>query len=444
MKPNDDVKCGVCDTPVVERNNYFYGKQLTVRDLIQEQNYLNEKRRLINRAVLGWGVVCGLEVSWDAANTKITVCPGLAMDCCGHEILVCHPADVPFDDYAAIGATVGKTEPGKTDYQPVKYVLCLSYFQCDTEPVDLPPVGCGCEPRSEYNRIRESFRIKLLKWEDTCLAHPPQPVSCPSHIKKPVNADDAQGAPCNTETVHEYLCGRIKHCPECYCHDCVILATIEISPPLSGTVQPGGSPPSPVLRLDSCTYRKLVYRIPLLFDLIDCYHGDLPHIVDFSWRKDVYPSRQITFEKFDSMIRTGLTVTFDAKMDEASLNEFTFLVAFLREEENTPSVYSKRIPCKTIECHQEGNCFIAKFVVEQDWIIDQLEAKNSELADGVNIEITLRGSLIHSIDGKALDGEFINNSLPTGNGTQGGDFVDYFIVGKRGYDKPPAPKYDKF
>src|SRR5260370_26663469 len=405
MKPNEDMKCGICDTPVFERNNYFYGKQLTVRDLLQEQNYLNEKRRLINRAVLGWGVVCGLEVTWDKDNAKFVVCPGLALDCCGHEILVCTPHAVPFGGYAAIHSEMD----AKPDYVPERYVLCLSYQECKAEPVDLPPVSCGCDQRSQYNRTRETFQLQLVKWGDTCLAHPLQPDSCPDHIKKPVNADDAQAAPCTTETLHEYLCGRLKHCPDCPCKDCVILGTIEISRPRRDTSQPADARSRPGLKFDACTYRKLVYRNPLLFDLIDCYHGDLPHIVDFSWRKDVYPKHSTTFEHFVSMIENGLTVTFDAAMDPGSPTRCTFLVTFLREEEGTGSVIGRPIPASKIECGQQGACFHAKFVADPDWIGDELKSSKTELADGVTVEITLRGSRIHSPARTALAGELLND-----------------------------------
>ena len=47
----------------LERNNYFYGKLLTVRDFEMEQHYFNIKRRLINRILHGAGVVCGLGVT---------------------------------------------------------------------------------------------------------------------------------------------------------------------------------------------------------------------------------------------------------------------------------------------------------------------------------------------------------------------------------------------
>ena len=45
-----------------ERNRYFYGKLLTVRDFMAEQTYLADKRRLTNRLLFGSGVVAGLQV----------------------------------------------------------------------------------------------------------------------------------------------------------------------------------------------------------------------------------------------------------------------------------------------------------------------------------------------------------------------------------------------
>lgn len=46
----------------IERNRYFYGKLLTVRDFEVEQNYSRRKSQLLSRLSLGAGVVCGLGV----------------------------------------------------------------------------------------------------------------------------------------------------------------------------------------------------------------------------------------------------------------------------------------------------------------------------------------------------------------------------------------------
>ena len=39
-----------------ERNNYYYGKLLTSKDFQNEQDYINNKRRLINRVLHGVGI----------------------------------------------------------------------------------------------------------------------------------------------------------------------------------------------------------------------------------------------------------------------------------------------------------------------------------------------------------------------------------------------------
>ena len=87
MHKHEADECGVCRIPYFERNNYFHGKTLSARDLFAEQRYFNEKRWLINRAVIGWGVVCGLEIKVEGDCLSVT--PGLALDCCGREVLVC-------------------------------------------------------------------------------------------------------------------------------------------------------------------------------------------------------------------------------------------------------------------------------------------------------------------------------------------------------------------
>src|ERR1051325_2084580 len=101
MNSTKEKKCGVCETPRLERNQYFFGKQFTVRDLLQEQRYVNEKRRIINRAVLGWGVVSGPDVCKLDNGREFVVRPGMALDCCGNEIIICDEQRVQFEEYDA-------------------------------------------------------------------------------------------------------------------------------------------------------------------------------------------------------------------------------------------------------------------------------------------------------------------------------------------------------
>ena len=48
--------------PSFERNNYFYGKLMTVRDFETEQSYFQERPHQLNSLIHGIGIVCGIEV----------------------------------------------------------------------------------------------------------------------------------------------------------------------------------------------------------------------------------------------------------------------------------------------------------------------------------------------------------------------------------------------
>jgi len=134
------------------------------------------------------------------------------------------------------------------------------------------------------------------------------------------------------------------------------------------------------------------------------------------------------------LIKDGLKVYFDKEMTPESLNPHTFLVCYLYRESGTFTYIRKQIAVDRIDSGWDGDCFTATLVVRPEWIDKELDADDSELlADlryepGVTVEITLRGSRIWSITGKGLDGDYLADKLPTGNGTQGGDFVDWFSV----------------
>ena len=460
MKRHDDSKCGVCATPQFERNNYFYGKQFTVRDLVQEQSYFNDKRYLINRMVLGWGVVCGLDVYWDPKSRRVLVAPGMALDCCGREIVVCEDKRLSFskddEDYCL-----------QDDQRPEgKFVLCLEYDECHSEPIDLPPAGCDEKSKREYNRTRETFKLRLKPWDEACPKEPPKESYCPDDYKHYAGDGPYPPKSCKSPNLHQFLCGKLKHCPECEGCDCVIIATITFPPKQGGGYQDpkhGGSYPDPKQGggyqdpkhaggypepiVDPCTNRKFVYNNNLLYDLINCYHGDLPHIVDFSWREHAYPSHEMSFDVFLQMINEGVTVYFDQDMVDESLNIHTFMISYLYRETGTGTYLRKQIPVESMSPGRRGDCYTVTLRARPDWIKDELETPNSELrADtryepGVDVEIILRGSRIWSTDGKGLDGEYLADKLPTGNGTQGGDFVDWFRV-MPAEEKPKGKSYE--
>lgn len=131
-----------------ERNQYFYGKMLTARDFETEQKYFNNKRRLLNRAILGTGVVCGLGV-YQNDDASFSVETGMALDYMGREIVVPNPIIRKLqmvDGY-------DKLNDAEQAY------LCLEYAQSDKEPVN--NIGATDTDSEHYNKIEESYSLYL-------------------------------------------------------------------------------------------------------------------------------------------------------------------------------------------------------------------------------------------------------------------------------------------
>lgn len=73
---------------VTERLRYFSGQLLQAEDLRDEQDYLLDRIRSHNR-LHGYGTVCGLAVApTDPPSGQVVVEPGVALDCCGREIVL--------------------------------------------------------------------------------------------------------------------------------------------------------------------------------------------------------------------------------------------------------------------------------------------------------------------------------------------------------------------
>lgn len=153
-KTTEDVRC---ELHQFERNRYFFGKLMTVRDFEVEQRYVREHRHLHNQSLHGWGVVCGLTVEPKGGTgneSKVVVKPGVALDCCGREIVVAKDHEVDLRDFQGKIGTVEAT--GKTVF------LCIQYDECDREPVPALANVSTCEEVCEYNRIQEKIAFELL------------------------------------------------------------------------------------------------------------------------------------------------------------------------------------------------------------------------------------------------------------------------------------------
>ncbi|MES2823583.1 MAG: hypothetical protein V4732_08275 [Pseudomonadota bacterium] len=151
----------------LERTRFFTRQLITADDLTNEQLYQREKRRMHNRLLHGWGIVCGLNVVATAGSHIVTICPGYALSPQGDEIYLAE--EIKFDLSQNAKAQVSPCSPcGSVSVAAVDtskpFYIAIKYTECMSSPVRVSPVGCGCDDTAcEYSRIRDSFEITCLQ-----------------------------------------------------------------------------------------------------------------------------------------------------------------------------------------------------------------------------------------------------------------------------------------
>ncbi|HVZ40996.1 MAG TPA: helix-hairpin-helix domain-containing protein [Candidatus Kapabacteria bacterium] len=153
---NHHGECLECAAIPQERLNYFTGQFLAERDFRDEQGYHIGKHRMHNRLLHGWGTVCGLRVTQHPApecrNRFVVIEPGVALDCCGHEIVVRERIFVNIPEFLA---------PQQDQWGAGGHLaIALRYRECKTEYVPALYSECGCDADTcDANRVREGFDV---------------------------------------------------------------------------------------------------------------------------------------------------------------------------------------------------------------------------------------------------------------------------------------------
>ena len=109
-----------------------------VDDFLAEQEYHVDKQRLQNRILFGSGVVSGLESS--AERDRVTVRPGIAIDCVGREIVV------------------PETQIVEVPRGRERIYVGLCYVEREVEPMAVYPQD-DTAPATEASMIEEGFEI---------------------------------------------------------------------------------------------------------------------------------------------------------------------------------------------------------------------------------------------------------------------------------------------
>jgi len=277
---NHSKSDGCVDVCPPVRNRYFYGKMLDVFHFELEQQYFNSKRWLLNRLVSGYGVLCGLNVQLGSDYQSIIVTPGIAIDKCGHEIVVCQPSEPqslkpftpappangapagnPGDSSSSAsnaaaaqpeagGGTAGSAatntaNPRGEGWDCGKFVyVSICYQECPADPV--PGMGGDCDTNAVCSpgSIKEQYRIKLTQGKA-----PARTNSRISNIFRDGMVDYLELA----KYVRDRGCK--SACPDC----CIPLANIRLPEP--------GKPYDPNTSID-ISVRPICYTNDLLYEMI--------------------------------------------------------------------------------------------------------------------------------------------------------------------------------
>ena len=172
-----------CELTTSERNRYFHGKLMTARDMAAEQTYHRRLFTRRSRYVTGYGVVDGLgaEVERVDDGLAVTVEPGYAIDCCGRPVVVAKETTV----------RIGTEEFPESD----RLGLFIEYAECVTESVPIPGSEDACERECAYNRVIETFDLRVEGVErDGRPAKPVPPVDFPERERFDVDEDGTDRA----------------------------------------------------------------------------------------------------------------------------------------------------------------------------------------------------------------------------------------------------------
>jgi len=463
---DDGCKSGV-------RNRYYAGKRLTPDALSVEQDYLVERRRLINRALHGWGVVYGYGVT-EAPSTgqgprsgALAVGPGLALDSWGRELVQVDPVELAFDDVIMLDDKGARIRRSRTcnekpewskEIETECWLLRAHYAERWLDERKLKD-ACSCE-RSEWDRVCETVRYSIQRVDgngccpdagcdlecgcgsgECCekrrQPHPPSydAESAKENLRNPVSRGGC-----------ECVCHHVPEPPKCreFCDvddgcgrvrvdlrngvplACVKLLLDECKRPSFGSW------------IEDCGPRRVIKRNDLLFDLIQgC---DLTRIAWMSWAK-CYRGK-IGFEEFSDFFKGGETkkgtqtkfrVGFSKPVltDTLQADCFAIAIMFLEKEGGWREIL--RVPIVDVLTNDDGKglCTEATLVVRSRWVKDAIFGSETRFdsAYGAMVEMEIRGDYIVDCNGQTVDANAVGrHAAPTGNGTPGGTHLTTFNV----------------
>ena len=218
----------------------------------------------MNRFALGYGVLCGLQVTRDGKFVEVDA--GIAIDRYGREIIVPEPVRI---DVSKLSADCRTTRDRRPDESPLFLWLC--YRECKADFIPALVTDCASHQQCTPSSIVESYCLELrTKGPDS---GPPDDALCKALNEGKTAAERRR-----------LIDAALQHaCPPVSGDGCIALAKIDIAA--------GGE----VTAVDT-TLQARVYGNDTLFELLLCLKRggdqgppgvgltpDLPKILDIAW-----------------------------------------------------------------------------------------------------------------------------------------------------------------
>jgi hypothetical protein len=389
-----DIPCELY--PIFKRNNYFYGKLLTVNDFRNEQQYFVNKQRLSNRLIHGTGVVCGLQAVQKNA-TQITISPGVALDLCGREIVVSLPYDFDVQQNLPSGAA------GTVN-------VYLKFDFCGIDSVTKVLKSSNCKDDCCYGTIKEGFKVEAQLPKAAAAVAENICVEWADYLKDPTN---------------DKFC--IEACPD-ISQDGVLLAEVTYTKTDAGAV----------------TIQKVVNNRPIvfgnntLFRLLECLKDeartDLPKIEKIDWKHN---ETFIDLEAWLARLFTsrGFNITFDRLMDTSTINDSTVCLSLecYKKDVHIPIFEKIEIAikpfCTTLNTKKTNLQIVLSRVNFMERAYNYFSANGiNENYSKVRLRFQIKGDFVCDAKGKCLDANFLRGKLPTGDGKEGGLFESWITL----------------
>jgi hypothetical protein len=441
------------------RNRFFRGKQMKVEEFNTEQAYFLGRRRLVNRSVIGPGVVYGFDIDGPRpaagkaggtpAPSRVAVKPGFALDQHGREIVVGEPVVLGTKIvFVVVEGASGCQVSSIETMAPGRYVLSIHYAERRVGDAKLQQ-GCGCtHPEKQFVCETAVFSLKKICGDGCPCAEGPCSREC--ECGEADSCGNAGRGP------HRCLCRWIAKTapagderPLCewggYWMDpadgvglaCVdVVKTNDECAPIAITI------------FDDCSPRRVVKNLELLYDLLrGC---DLTRIDWISWEEwhrkemqwgDFSGQFHPTGDKKEKHVRTEFVVKFSRPILVSSLGLDCVIMTAFTVEGSTGWRIPRRVPITRIEPDSPDasntTTTAIRLFADAKWVGDETsDDRESWLTERpFTVEIEIRGDLILDCHGQAVDGNARGmTATPSGNGTPGGTYLSTFGVAKRPAD----------